>query len=103
MANLRTKSERKKLFTPRFFVRFGLLLFCIYLVTAFVFVQMEIVEKKQQLKNLTQQADTQKAKNQELQRVIDAADKDVYMERVARERLNYVRPDEKVYIDMSGK
>ena len=64
---------------------------------------MDIVSKRQQLENLTQQVQAQQAENQELQRIVEAGDEAAYMERMAREKLRYVRPDERVYIDMSGK
>ena len=69
----------------------------------FISVQMDIVSKRQQLENLTQQVQAQQAENQELQRIVEAGDEAAYMERMAREKLGYVRPDERVYIDMSGK
>ncbi len=78
----------------------GLLL---YLVVSLVYVQIDIVSKRQQLDNLTQQVAVQQAQNQELQRTLDVDDEAAYMERVAREKLGYAKPDERLYVDMSGK
>ena len=84
-------------------LRFLIAGICIYLAVTFISVQMDIVSKRQQLENLTQQVQAQQAENQELQRIVEAGDEAAYMERMAREKLGYVRPDERVYIDMSGK
>lgn len=100
---MRTKQRRKHFFTPAIALRFLIAGICIYLAVTFISVQMDIVSKRQQLENLTQQVQAQQAENQELQRIVEAGDEAAYMERMAREKLGYVRPDERVYIDMSGK
>lgn len=100
---MRMKQRRKHFFTPGIALRFLIAGICIYLAVTFISVQMDIVSKRQQLENLTQQVQAQQAENQELQRIVEAGDEAAYMERMAREKLGYVRPDERVYIDMSGK
>ena len=65
----------------------------------FVCAQMEIAAKRQQLENVTQQVEAQQAQNEELQRTTQADDEASYMERVARDKLGYARPDERVFID----
>ena len=66
-------------------------------------VQMEIIAKRQQLENVDQQVLTQQAENEELQRTLDTDDEAAYMERLARTKLGYALPNERVFIDMSGK
>ena len=41
--------------------------------------------------------------NTELQRLYSAGESDEYIERIARDRLGYVAPDERIFIDMSGE
>ncbi len=84
-------------------LRVGLAGLLLYLVVSLVYVQIDIVSKRQQLDNLTQQVAVQQAQNQELQRTLDVDDEAAYMERVAREKLGYAKPDERLYVDMSGK
>lgn len=84
-------------------LRAGLVLLCAYLVFSLVSVQMDIVTKRQQLDNVTAQVEAQQAKNQELRRTLDADDEASYMERVARDKLGYAKPSERVYVDMSGQ
>ena len=83
-------------------LRVGLIGVCAYLCVALVFAQIDIVSKRQQLENLTQQAQAQQAANEELRRVLDSDDEAAYMERVARDKLGYILPGEHIYVDMSG-
>ena len=50
---------------------------------------------------LNAQYEQQVAENERLQDVIDNSDKDSYIERVAREKLGYVKPGEKVYYNIT--
>lgn len=88
---------------PALALRLGLAGLVIYLLVSLVYVQMDIVSKTQQLENLTSQVSSQQAANQELQRTLDVDDEADYLERVAREKLGYARPGERLYVDMSGK
>ena len=80
-------------------IKLGLLFLCVYLAVSFVCAQMEIAAQRQQLENVTQQVEAQQAQNEELQRTTQADDEASDMERVAREKLGYARPDERVFID----
>lgn len=97
----RESANRKKAFRP-LAVRIGLVCVCIYLCVSLVFAQIDIVSKRQQLENLTQQVAAQEAANTELQRTLDSGDEAAYMERIARDKLGYVLPGEHIYVDMSG-
>ena len=97
----RESANRKKGFSA-LAVRIGLVCVCIYLCVSLVFAQIDIVSKRQQLENLTQQVAAQEAANTELQRTLDSGDEAAYMERIARDKLGYVLPGEHIYVDMSG-
>ena len=100
---MHTKQRRKRFSLAHAALPFGLILLCVYLAVTLVSAQMDIVSKRQQLENVTQQVEAQQAQNQELERIVEAGDEASYMERVARDKLGYARPDEHVYVDMSGK
>ena len=51
---------------------------------------------------LEKQVEDQLLENQELRSLLDMRQDEKYIERVARDRLDYAYPDEKVYIDISG-
>ena len=80
----------------------GLAALCVYLVITLVSAQVEIVAKRRELDGLSKQINTQNAQISELQRTIETDDENSYYERLAREKLNYARPDERVFVDMSG-
>lgn len=101
MAHKARKQQQKKSFSA-LALRIGLIGVCGYLCVALVFAQIDIVSKRQQLENISQQAVAQQAANEELRRVLDASDEAAYMERIAREKLGYVLPGEHIYVDMSG-
>ena len=68
----------------------------LYLVVSLVVSQVEIMVKKQELAALDEQVAQQQEANTELERLMSAGDGVDYIERVARERLNYASPDERV-------
>ena len=97
------QKARKRLSVPALALRLGLVGLFLYLAVSLVGVQMDIVSKTQQLDDLNRQVAAQQAENQELQRTLDVDDEAAYMERVAREKLGYARPDERLYVDMTGQ
>ena len=103
MMHMGTKRRRRHFLTPAAALRLVIAAVCVYLLVALICVQMDIVSKRQQLDNITAQVQAQQAANQELQRTVDAGDEAAYMERVARDKLGYAYPGEKVYIDMAGQ
>ena len=44
----------------------------------------------------------QQASNDEVKRILDGGTNLEYIERIAREKLGYAYPDEKIFIDRSG-
>ena len=49
-----------------------------------------------------QACEEQRAYNEEIEEILSREDDSEYIERVAREKLGYAYPDERVYIDISG-
>lgn len=94
--------RKKQIGFSRLAVFAGLAVVCVYLVITLVSAQVEIVAKRRELDSLTKQISTQNAQISELQRTIETDDENSYYERLAREKLNYARPDERVFVDMSG-
>ena len=84
-------------------LRAGLVIVMLYLTAILIATQVDIVTKRQQLAHLSQQTAQQSAANLELRRTLESGDEDAYIERVAREKLGFALPDERVFVDMSGK
>lgn len=96
------KERKKKKGFSALAIRIGSVCLCVYLCVSLIFVQVDIVSKRQQLENLSRQVSAQQATNTELRRILDSDDEAAYMERIARDKLGYVRPGEHIYVDMSG-
>ncbi len=74
----------------------------IMMTAAYVSDLMMIAAKQQELAGVQAQLDQQKASNAELQRILDGDDAAI-QERVARDTYDYAAPNERVFVDMSGK
>ena len=98
--NIMAKRKRKKQ-KHSFILSLALLLAVGYFVISFVSTQLDIREKEKEAAALQEQITQQVAENERLQAVVDGGDESEYIERVAREKLGYVMPDEKVYYDIT--
>ena len=74
----------------------------IYVGISMVFITNSYREKNQEIQQVQQQIDEQTVLNQEYQEMIDQGVDDKYIQKLAREKLGLVYPDERVYIDMGG-
>ena len=59
--------------------------------------------KKQELANIQAQKDRLQLEVADTQSLLDEDRDEVYIERIARERLGYANPGEKVYIDIQSE
>ena len=74
-----------------------------YFSVAIIQAQVEISRQEKAVAELQQEIEEKKAENEDLQKTLDSGDEAEYMERVARDSLGYMMPDEKVYYDTSSK
>lgn len=84
-------------------VIFALIAFTVYVIVSLFFVNRDIKTRKEETAELVNDIEEQTILNQEMQDIIDkgGADED-YIIKIAREKLNFVFPDETVYKDMIG-
>ncbi|MEG2053965.1 MAG: septum formation initiator family protein, partial [Oscillospiraceae bacterium] len=95
--------KAKKHSISNFALKLGLCLVTAYLVFSLVNGQLNIMAKEQELAQINMKISQQQSANLELSRVLESDDDAASMERIAREKLGYVMPDERVYMDISGK
>ena len=69
----------------------------IYSITSLISLRAKIADAKIEKAHLLEQIEERKARNSELEYAIDNSDSDDVIEDVARDDLNMVYPDEKVY------
>lgn len=86
-------------------LRAALLAFAVYVVVGLINQQVQISQKAQELESLTRQIQVAEVKNDELKHTLSSGDATSaeYMERVARETLDYAHPGERVFVNIAGK
>ena len=87
-----------------FLLRIAILAFAVYVTVSLVNQQVQIAEKPRQLEELNQVIQEQQIKNEDLKHSLgeDGAANGDYIERVAREGLDYAKPGERVFVNIAG-
>ncbi|MFO7637577.1 MAG: septum formation initiator family protein [Clostridia bacterium] len=78
----------------------GKIAFCSYIVYVLVSQQPIIDAKKQQKQDLLIQLEDAKRIETRLRKDLEIADTQEYIERMAREKLGFLKPDERIFIDI---
>lgn len=91
------KNKKRKI------VIFGLVAFTIYVLISFVFINQDVKRTNDEVKNLQAKIDEKAIVNQQVQEMIENGVDQNYIIKMAREKLGFVFPNERVYIDISGK
>ena len=65
-----------------------------YLSVSLISAQFDLMTKKQQLAIL---------ETQDIERMLEFEDQEDYVERIARQRLGYANPNEKIFKDIQGE
>ena len=95
------KTQKKK---NSFLLKIAVLAFSIYMVAALVNQQIQISEKTRQLSEMQQQLEEQDIRNEELRRSLSDSteENEDYIERYAREELDYAKASERVFVNIAG-
>jgi len=83
-------------------LRICIFVFVLYAGVQLVDMQINLSARRQELADLNVQYEIQRLANKDLERQLAEGVDEEYIERVAREKLEYVAEDEEVYIDISG-
>jgi len=86
---------------PRWLVVAAFLALCGYLFVSLIQYQVSIGTKQQELLSVQSQLNNQLTENAELSNTLEQGD-DASIERYAREQ-GYAKPNERVFVDISGK
>ncbi len=87
----------------RIFIQSMLLLFILYAVINFATQENKISSKREEYETLQEQITEQKLENQRMEETIGDEPDDEEIASVAREKLGYALPGERVFIDITGK
>lgn len=74
-----------------------------YLSVSLITAQFDLMTKRQQLAILEEQKARIELETQDIQRVLEIEDQQEYIERIARQRLAYANPNEKIFKDIQGE
>lgn len=84
-------------------MRIALLAFFIYVVVSFTIMQLDISKRKESLNAIQTQIDEQEYLNKEIKSILDSGTDAEYITRIAREKLGFVFPEERVFVDPNRK
>ncbi len=101
MANSKKKRVKKKSITA-FAMRAVYLFLLAGMLFSYVSYQVEIAEQEKELEIVNERVNLQRINNEELQDILDGSQAEI-VERVARDTYNYAAPNERIFVDMSGK
>lgn len=77
--------------------------FSVYATFTLVSLQIQISEKKAEQAMLATQIEEQTLRNAEVKALLESDNSDEYVARIARDKLGYVSPGERVFVDISSK
>lgn len=73
-----------------------------YFMFSLIASRIELSSKNRELEQIQVQVEQQRIENKETERLISMNEDKKYIERIARDKLDYAYPDERVFIDISG-
>ena len=101
MANQSRKKGGKRAFGKTLIWLFFVLML-LSMLAAYISNQVTISSKRAELETLNEQIAQQQTENQEMQRIL-SGDADQITEWVARDSYNYAAPNERIFVDVTGK
>ena len=101
MANQSRKKGGKRAF-GKTLIRLFFVLMLFSMLAAYISNQVTISSKRAELETLNEQIAQQQTENQEMQRIL-SGDADQITEWVARDSYNYAAPNERIFVDVTGK
>lgn len=97
---MKVKKKRKKI---KWIFNMGVFVILAVIISQIVVLRININDKKSELNSLKNEEESLKSYNQTLQNELNGSLNDQYIEKVAREKLNYVSPFERVFINVIGQ
>ena len=101
MANQSRKKGGKRAF-GKTLIRLFFVLMLLSMLAAYISNQVTISSKRAELETLNEKIAQQQTENQEMQRIL-GGDADQITEWVARDSYNYAAPNERIFVDVTGK
>ena len=77
--------------------------FAVYAAFTLVSLQIQIGAKREEQQALQKQIEEQGLRNAEIEALLNSEENDEYIARIARDKLGYISPGERVFVDISSK
>ena len=100
MDNAKAKPGKRKQ-SRSFILTLGIILLVGYFVITIIGNVLSYKERQGELEQKNAAYETQIEENDRLQEIIDREDKSEYIEKIAREKLGFIMPGEKVFYDVT--
>lgn len=94
------KTEKKS--PVMLILRFVMAGLAVLLVVSLIGGRIQVMRMQRELDDVNGQVEQQQEKNEELMTLMDTGDEDAFVERIAREKLGYARPGERIFVDITG-
>lgn len=101
MAKAKAKTAPKRVQSKSFLLTLGIVLLVGYFVITIIGLQLKYRDKEAELDQKNAALEQVEAENEHLEEILANEDKSDYIEQVAREKLGYVMPGEKVFYDVT--
>lgn len=85
------------------FVKIFVLAFAVYAAFTLVSLQLQIRNKEKEKAQLALLISDQQLSNDEIRDILECEDDTEYIAEIAREKLGYISPGERVFVDISSK
>lgn len=92
-------APKQKLNVKRLAIVAAAAVFIIYFIYAMIAQQIALSNKNKEIQSLEEQVSAANTETERLQKELDNLEDPEYLERVAREKLGLVRPNERVFVD----
>ena len=92
----------KKFLGKNLVLKIVVMCFMTYICYTLVVTHIEIIHREKELEALIAACEEQRIANKELERMVSLAEDDAYIERIARDELDYAYPDERIFIDSAA-
>lgn len=98
------RRKRRKKSKRSIFFMMAVCVFAVYVTAVFVNQRIEINSKKEELTSVMQELQIQDIKNNEIKRSLQFNENEnsEYIERLARIGLDFVKPSERVFVNVAG-
>lgn len=77
--------------------------FAVYAAFTLVSLQIQIGAKREEQQALQKQIEEQSLRNAEIEALLNSEENDEYIARIARDKLGYISPGERIFVDISSK